>query len=283
MLSGTDTVDPQPIENVNSAGSPAVIASAQPTVSSPTNLLPPGYQMGPNSASDPVFQQAYAQWMASTMQASVALTQLPSTATVPASSPGVFASVGSWFTYEYNTWAAVVSNPGAALGGAWDGAVDGAAMVANAATFHQIDTLDNYVDQAIAQNGGVYGTANVFGHIGAYAGEAAILVYAWTAAGLPTYSVAVNTTEGTHVVYGVTQNGVTAWQHYVTGVGVTGAPTFYAAEAGYWGTLSGVPILFPEAALASAAGGNCVTAAMYAYAQGMVGGLVVPATWPPLP
>ena len=200
------------------------------------------------------------------------------------STPGVFASVGNWFSYEYNTWLAVVNNPGAALAGAGQGAVDGAAMVANAATFHQITTLDNYVDSAIALNGGAYATANVFGHIGAYAGEAAVIVVAWTAAGLPTYSVAVNTTQGTHVVYGVTQNGVTVWQHYVTGVGVTGAPTFFAAEAGYWGTLSGVPVFFPEAVLASTAGGNCVTAAMYAYYQGIVGTTaVLPTVWPPIP
>jgi RHS repeat-associated protein len=72
----------------------------------------------------------------------------------------------------------MVTNPGATLGGAWAGSVDGAAMLANAATFHQINTLDAYVDQQIALNGGAYGTANVIGHVGVYAGYLAALAAA---------------------------------------------------------------------------------------------------------
>jgi hypothetical protein len=145
------------------------------------NYLPSGYEIGPNSASDPVFQQGYAQWMAASMLATTTTSTSASVNAAPTtSSPGILGSFNNWFSYEYNTWVAIVQNPGATLGGAWDGAVDGAAMAANAATFHQIDSLDDYVNHAISQNGGVYGTANYFAHIGAYAGEAAIVVYAGT-------------------------------------------------------------------------------------------------------
>lgn len=121
------------------------------------NYLPSGYETGPNSASDPVFQQGYAQWMAASMLATTTTSTSASANGAPTtSSSGVLGSLNNWFSYEYNTWVAMAQNPGATLGGAWDGAVDGAAMAVNAATFHQIDSLNDYVNLAISQNGGVY-------------------------------------------------------------------------------------------------------------------------------
>jgi len=62
------------------------------------------------------------------------------------------------------------------IGASWAGIQDGFWMTLNAATFHQFHSLDNYVDGVIEANGGswsLYGAGNFFGHIGAYAAEAA--------------------------------------------------------------------------------------------------------------
>jgi RHS repeat-associated protein len=69
-----------------------------------------------------------------------------------------------WQSYQ------ATGNPfdGQIWGAGGEGVVDGAAMIANAATFHQIEPLNNYVNQTIEQNGGAYATANVFSHIGVY-------------------------------------------------------------------------------------------------------------------
>ena len=54
------------------------------------------------------------------------------------------------------------------------GLCHGAAMIANAATFHQITALNLYVQTIVTQNGGMYGVANFFAHVGVYSGYAAI-------------------------------------------------------------------------------------------------------------
>jgi hypothetical protein len=51
----------------------------------------------------------------------------------------------------------------------WSGVYDAGAMFLNAATFHQNDQLNNYVNQQIQQNGGTYQAANVAMHVGEYA------------------------------------------------------------------------------------------------------------------
>ena len=52
-------------------------------------------------------------------------------------------------------------------------------MIVNAATFHQVDWLDTYVDGQIEANGGtwsLYGAGNVAGHVGVYAGYTAAFI-----------------------------------------------------------------------------------------------------------
>jgi hypothetical protein len=67
----------------------------------------------------------------------------------------------------------MVSNPWQTTKGWFTGIGHGWAMIGNAATFHQIDALNNYVNNTVTQNGGAYGTANVFAHIGVYSAYAA--------------------------------------------------------------------------------------------------------------
>jgi len=91
------------------------------------------------------------------------------------------------------------------VGGFVSGLVDGMAMVANAATFHQINPLDSYVGNLVEVNGGAYSWANGFAHVGVYARYAAAGAWAWTAAGLPTWSVGLGTSPAgrSTVVFGV--------------------------------------------------------------------------------
>ena len=72
----------------------------------------------------------------------------------------------------------VWSNPGSAAYEAATGANDGGRMFVNAATFHQIGSLNNRVNRDIAQNGGLYQAANVSMHVGAYSLEAAVALEA---------------------------------------------------------------------------------------------------------
>jgi hypothetical protein len=65
---------------------------------------------------------------------------------------------------------------------AWlEGEKEALAMFANAATFHQIPSLNNYVNQVIEENGGVYPYANISMHIAAYALYLAGGAYAYNA------------------------------------------------------------------------------------------------------
>ena len=66
-----------------------------------------------------------------------------------------------------------------AVAGAATGVGHGISMAANAATFHQIDALDSFVDDVVAANGGLYGVANASAHIGVYSGYAAFVVAAY--------------------------------------------------------------------------------------------------------
>ena len=68
----------------------------------------------------------------------------------------------------------MLCHPFATIGGAGLGLCHGAAMIANAATFHQITALNLYVQTIVTQNGGMYGVANFFAHVGVYSGYAAI-------------------------------------------------------------------------------------------------------------
>lgn len=99
-----------------------VAAEVQTVQSSPSNLLdflPAGYQMGPNSSSDPAFQQAYAQWMSANMAA---------TSGGASSSSSSFSN---WVTYEYNTAMAMIQNPFSAIGGYYVGLGQGVLNTAN--------------------------------------------------------------------------------------------------------------------------------------------------------
>ena len=77
--------------------------------------------------------------------------------------------------------------------GAWTGVGHGAAMIANAVTLHQIDSLDSYVDGLIEENGGtwsLYGAANFSGHVGVVAAALATggIIYYGPAAAMPTFA-----------------------------------------------------------------------------------------------
>jgi hypothetical protein len=70
-------------------------------------------------------------------------------------------------------------------------------MIGNAATFHQIDSLNTYVDEVVAENGGLYDAANTSAHVGVYAAYSAFalhLAFAPTAATTIEASIASGTT-----------------------------------------------------------------------------------------
>ena len=69
---------------------------------------------------------------------------------------------------------------GQIFAGGWTGVGHGFAMMGNAFTFHQIDSLDSYVDGLIEDNGGAYGAANFSAHVGVYAAELAGAYFAIT-------------------------------------------------------------------------------------------------------
>ncbi len=165
----------------------------------------------------------------------------------------------------------------AALGGAAGGAVDGLAMDANAATFHQIDSLNDHVNTTVQQNGGAYGLANTSAHIGVYAGYAAAGAWAWAAAGLPTYSVGIGTgaAGGPTIIFGVgggwgagMGSATTMYTVPAVGTWIIGASS--EATAGAW-VFSGVPILFPAAAVSAPSALYCWTAAARALCRGLTG------------
>ena len=137
-----------------------------------SNLLDPSGLWENQNPSTPAYMQGYSSWL-------LAITRI----SMHGSNLGMMNSISQSFMREVSTLRLMVQHPIATISGYWEGTVDGLAMVGNAATFHQIDALNSYVNNSIEQNGGVYGTANVFAHIGAIAAEGAVLVYAWAALG----------------------------------------------------------------------------------------------------
>lgn len=86
---------------VNGAAPPSF--QAMPSLA---EFLPSGYQLRPNSASDPVFQQAYAQWMASSAATSAAnntQTMQGSTSAAGSSSNATTTS-GAWSVFDGEFW-----------------------------------------------------------------------------------------------------------------------------------------------------------------------------------
>jgi len=91
----------------------------------------------------------------------------------------------------------------------------GFAMMGNAITFHQIDSLDSYVDGLIEDNGGAYGVANVFAHVGVGAGALAGGIYA--AGALAAWETAISIpTFGPLLIAGAGDTAVVGW-------GITGS------------------------------------------------------------
>tara|TARA_R110002095_G_scaffold152151_1_gene131747 strand:- start:1724 stop:4921 length:3198 start_codon:yes stop_codon:yes gene_type:complete len=115
-----------------------------------------------------------------------------------------------------------------------------------------------------------YGTRGALG-VATVATAVASTVLVLQAAGSATMTVSIVEEQGgAHVVYGVTTRGVTTFQHWATGgVGITGYPAGWAAEAGYFSTMSGIPVFFPEALLGSVVGESCYGAAWYAFLAGL--------------
>jgi hypothetical protein len=155
------------------------------------------------------------------------------------------------------------------------GGVDGMAMMLNAITFHQIDSLDSYVDGAIEDNGGrwsLYGIADISGHVGVYLGGTLV---AYAMAFGSTFTIVVGEGAPFHVIYQAGSN--TPWLHAMgsqffrmrvttlTGERLTEflATRYISAQ---------LPILFPAAAggLAGQRAYSCVTAAMHAFFRGWV-------------
>jgi len=153
------------------------------------------------------------------------------------------------------------------------GHLHGIAMVVNAATFHLITPLDSYVDGVIEDNGGMYGTANVFAHIGAWAAELAGGMY--VASLLPQFTVIVGKGSPFHVVY---QAGLNSpFLHAVGGqfgrmrVVTMAADRVLEFNASRYAVFR-LPILFPGAAggLAGERAFSCLTNAVHAFGRGWI-------------
>lgn len=124
MLSGMESmaapVDLAPVAQPVAAEVQAAPPQTQQATPSLTDLLPTGYQYGPNSASDPVFQQAYAQLMAGM-----------AAATTGNVTPQASSSFTNWLNYEYNTAVAMVQNPLSTIGGYYVGLGQGVLNTVN--------------------------------------------------------------------------------------------------------------------------------------------------------
>ncbi|MEZ6063456.1 MAG: hypothetical protein R3C19_24170 [Planctomycetaceae bacterium] len=136
--------------------------------------------------------------------------------------------------------------------------------------------LDAYVDDLVETNGGWYTAANVSAHVGAHALHAAGLVWAWGAAGGPTWSVAVGPGRpwGFHMISGSSPwgGGATTWTHFTglrigwnAGIIAEVSPT----AAGSWFTIEGIPIFFPAAAISHPYCINCVTHTVHSLLSGL--------------
>ena len=166
-------------------------------------------------------------------------------------------------------------NIGVEMGwGALTGIGHGFAMMGNAVTFHQIDSLDSYVDGLIEDNGGAYGVANFSAHVGVYAAELAALLY--VAGALPQFTVMVGRTpvaQQSHVIYNAGGPWLHAMGRHFGRMRVVTMTTDDVIEfaAGRILTLR-LPILFPSAAcgLAGERAFSCVTNAAHAFLRGWI-------------
>lgn len=173
-------------------------------------------------------------------------------------------------------WYVFTNDPGAGFTAVAQGFTDADAMMANALTFHQIGSLNDYVNGQIEQGGDLYSTANVFAHVGVYTAEAAGAVYLYTFFGGPSAAIGYTTEGGScanfHMSWGVaTENGVVWRGAYGSGdvlvEGLSGTP-------GYWASITGIPILNSAAvagapAVTCAPGSVCVTSALNAVFRGI--------------
>lgn len=178
-------------------------------------------------------------------------------------------------------WDVFTTTPGAGFVAIGEGIRDGAAMFANAATFHQIDSLNNYVNSVVEQGGGLYQVANVSMHVGAYSLEAASVLYVWGAF-LPTYGVGVGPGAavseggtGIHIIYGAAEpGGAMVWNHAVGGGLCEGGWVIGASQSvveGMWFTVEGIPIISATGVTSMELGvGNCFVTAVVAYGRGWV-------------
>jgi RHS repeat-associated protein len=108
----------------------------------------------------------------------------------------------------------------------------------------------------------------------------AVGAMAWGALGLPTFNVGISFggPYGFHTIYGTTVGGHTVWAnatgHAIGSMWIVGADS--ATVAGSW-TLTGIPILFPAAALPAhyltdrPDARACITAALDAFVHGLIG------------
>lgn len=171
-------------------------------------------------------------------------------------------------------WDVFTTTPGAGFVAIGEGIRDGGAMFANAATFHQIDSLNNYVNGVVDQGGGLYQVANVSMHVGAYALEAAGVLYVAVALGAPTAGIGVTTEGGTfanvHVSWAVSTESGLVWR------GAYGAGEVLVEGAtvpGLWTSLTGIPVLNSAAVAGAPAvtcfgGSICSTSAINAVLRG---------------
>lgn len=200
-------------------------------------FLPAGYQLRPNSASDPVFQQAYAQWMASSAATSAANnTQTMQGGTSAAgSSSNPLTTSGAWSVFDGEFWrnyAHYLTNP---------------------------SEMDDGLETGFYWSMGIAATA------GTAAGGAVV----WGAAGGSTFGVGVVKTCETSVIY--TINGSI---YMGSPTGVCNVTSCSWATMGYWTSCTGIPILSGESAIAGASGGlwfvkyPCLSRAIQAFANG---------------
>ena len=200
-------------------------------------FLPAGYQLRPNSASDPVFQQAYAQWMASSAATSAANnTQTMQGGTSAAgSSSNPLTTSGAWSVFDGEFWrnyAHYLTNP---------------------------SEMDDGLETGFYWSMGIAATA------GTVAGGAVV----WGAAGGSTFGVGVVKTCETSVIY--TINGSI---YMGSPTGVCNVTSCSWATMGYWTSCTGIPILSGESAIAGASGGlwfvkyPCLSRAIQAFANG---------------
>jgi len=196
----------------------------------------------------------------------------------------IWGPLATW-GYDSDDALMMLSSPLSTVGGSLQGAGHGAAMMGNAATFHKIDSLNLHVSTTFDQAAlvdpdfgtAMYNTANVSGHVGVYAAAAAAGAWGWGVAGLPTWSAGIGTSPagGSTVIFGVgggwgaSMGSATTWYYVpIANSWIMPAPSMVTAGAC---TFTGVPILFPGAAVGAPSAWYCWTAAARAFCRGYGG------------